>query len=188
MFWMDAIESMPVAQMWNQIFSLTESDFKKPLTPKILSNPNNSIVKTLIYIYSMESFIYKEMNRACRLKDTSKIKFYGAYASALSFIIHCGNKSNKELGKVFTVFRGFSLLKDDFENTYKVGDFLSLNSFTSTTLSIEQGFKYALGDFSSDDVSKIPVLLEIDFEGANQFFFLNSDAYSAFAYEEEVLF
>ena len=136
----------------------------------------------------MESFIYKEMNMACRLKDTSKINYYGAYASALSFIIHCGNKSNKELGKVFTVFRGFSLPKVDFENTYKVGDFLSLNSFTSTTLSIDQGFKYALGGFSKDDFDKIPVLLEIDFEGANQFFFLNSDAYSAYAYEKEVLF
>ena len=65
---------------------------------------------------------------------------------------------------------------------------MSLNSFTSTTLSIDQGFEYALDDFSLDYLDKIPVLLEIDFEGANQFFFLNSDAYSAFAYEEEVLF
>ena len=42
-------------------------------------------------IYTMESFIYEDLNRACRDKDKSKIKFYGAYAAALSFIIHTAN-------------------------------------------------------------------------------------------------
>ena len=76
--------------MWKTIFSLSRSikDFKKPLTPKILSNPNNDFVKTLIYIYTMNSFIFYEMNKACREKDSSKIKFYGPLASALSFVVH----------------------------------------------------------------------------------------------------
>ena len=79
--------------MWKTIFSLsrTVSDFKKPLTPKILSNPDNEFVKTIIYIYSMESFVFSEMNKSSRMKDTAKIKFYGAFASALGFIIHSGN-------------------------------------------------------------------------------------------------
>ena len=65
-----------------------------PLTPKILSDPSQNLVKTLIYIYSMESFISKELNRASRSKDIEKIKMYGPLASALSFIIHCGNKDS----------------------------------------------------------------------------------------------
>ena len=39
----------------------------------------------------MESFIYSELNRASRTKDESKIEFYGAFASALGYIVHCGN-------------------------------------------------------------------------------------------------
>ena len=39
----------------------------------------------------MESFVFKEINKAIREKDTSKIEFYGAYASTLSYIVHCGN-------------------------------------------------------------------------------------------------
>ena len=39
----------------------------------------------------METFVYKEMNKTSRMKDESKIKFYGPFASALGFIIHCGN-------------------------------------------------------------------------------------------------
>ena len=74
-------------------------DFKKPLTPKILSDPNHHFVKTLIYIYSMQSFIFYELNKASRLKDTNQIKTYGPLASALSFIIHCGNKKQTNLPK-----------------------------------------------------------------------------------------
>ena len=85
--------------MWKTIFSLSKSvkDFKKPSTPKILSNPNNAFVKTLVYIYSMESFVFFEMNRTSRMKDTSKIKYYGAFASALGFIIHSGNMKGSKL-------------------------------------------------------------------------------------------
>ena len=78
---------------WKTIFSLANdgSAFEKPLTPATLADPSNSFVKSMIYIYSMESFVFSEMNKASRMKDESKIKFYGAFASALGFIVHCGN-------------------------------------------------------------------------------------------------
>ena len=81
--------------------------FDKPLTPGTLADPSNPFVKSMIYIFSMESFVFSEMNKASRMKDESKIKFYGAFASALGFIVHCGNKKVTELQKVFKVFRGF---------------------------------------------------------------------------------
>ena len=65
---------------------------KRPQTPKILSDPKHKFVKTLVYIYTMETFIFKELNKASRGKDIEKLKFYGPLASALSFIIHCGNR------------------------------------------------------------------------------------------------
>lgn len=80
--------------MWNKIFQLglADIDIKKPLTTKILSDSENKFVKTLIFVYSMESFIYKEINKASRSKDSSKLMYYGAYASALGFVIHFGNQ------------------------------------------------------------------------------------------------
>ena len=46
--------------MWKTIFALSKSvgDFTKPLTHKILSNPKHAFVKTIVYIYTMETFIY----------------------------------------------------------------------------------------------------------------------------------
>ena len=75
------------------LFKLADlsEEMDKPLTPKVLSDPDHKIVKHLMYIYSMESFIYADLNKACREKDKSKIKFYGAFAAALSFIINCAN-------------------------------------------------------------------------------------------------
>ena len=86
---------------------IKQVDLKKSLTPEILSNPNNEFVKTLVYIYSMECFNFSEMNKASRNKDVDKIKFYGPLASALSFIVHCGNKKMSMLPKNLNVYRGF---------------------------------------------------------------------------------
>ena len=79
--------------VWKKIFEMVKDvDRKKPITPELLEDTDNGFVKMIVYIYSMETFIFKEMNRASRDKDESKIKFYGALASALSFVVHCGNK------------------------------------------------------------------------------------------------
>ena len=88
-----------------------DEDFDKPLTPKVLSNPEHKAVIHIMYIYSMESFIYAELNRVCREKDTSKIKFYGAFAAALSYIIYSANNKRVEnkLEHTTTLFRGVKL-------------------------------------------------------------------------------
>ena len=79
--------------MWKKIFLLAkDKDMSKPLKTEVLSDANQEIVKTLVYIYSLQSFVFKEMNKASREKDISKIEFYGPYASALGFIVHCGNQ------------------------------------------------------------------------------------------------
>ena len=69
-----------------------DEDLDKPLTPRVLRDPENKVVKHIMYIYSMESFIYAELNKTCREKDKSKIKFYGAFAAALSYIINSANQ------------------------------------------------------------------------------------------------
>ena len=58
------------AEKWKLLFDLEVlGDLDKPLTTKILSNPNHNITNHILYLYSMESFIYGELNRASRDKD-----------------------------------------------------------------------------------------------------------------------
>jgi hypothetical protein len=75
----------------------------------------------------MESFVFREMNKATRDKDVTKIKYYGPLARALSFIIHSSNsdKSTNQ-GKSNTVYRGLTLPQAELDKKYKVGDKMRL--------------------------------------------------------------
>lgn len=86
-------------------------DLDKPLSTKVLSNPDSHITKHILYLYSMESFIYGELNQASRDKCRSKIKYYGAYAAALSYIIYTANehKKEKKLFGTTKLYRGLKL-------------------------------------------------------------------------------
>ena len=62
----------------------------------------------------MESFVFKEINKASRDKDKSKIKFYGPFVSALSYIVHAANANKKKkLAKNFTIYRGLKLSQQE---------------------------------------------------------------------------
>ena len=56
---------------WDTLFKMNNlsEHLEKPLTAKILSDPYHVITKHILFIYSMESFIYADMNKACRDKD-----------------------------------------------------------------------------------------------------------------------
>ena len=132
---------------WTLLFQLADLDLdmEKPLTPSVLSNPNHRAVKLIMYIYSMESFVYDDLNRVCRQKDKSKIKFYGAYAAALSFIIHSANQNRdkKKLQKVTTLFRGLKLTQEIIEQL-RPGTTTNLLGYTSTSLSFKTALEFAL--------------------------------------------
>lgn len=52
---------------WKIIFGMMKHvDMQQPLTPELLADPNNEFTKMIVYIYSMETFIFKELNKASR--------------------------------------------------------------------------------------------------------------------------
>lgn len=105
---------------WNFLFeSARLGDLNKPLTPKILANPKHHITKHLLYIYSMQTYVYENLNRACREKDTNQIQFFGPYAAALSYIIYGANKNSVEKLKGKTVlYRGLSLTQSEINRIH----------------------------------------------------------------------
>ena len=58
---------------------------------------------------------------------------YGPFASALSFIIHCGNKKQTNLPKKITVYRGFQVSIKELDKKYIEGNSINLQGYTSTT-------------------------------------------------------
>ena len=63
-----------------------------------------------MYLYSMESFIYQDLNMACRSKNKEQIKSFGPYAAALSYIIYQANKKRDDkMDGVSILYSGLKL-------------------------------------------------------------------------------
>ena len=82
-----------IQETWDDLYKMTKVlDMDAPLTTGWglkggLTDPSCPMVKTLLYIYQIECFVYRELNHASRFKDTSKIKTLGPYGRALYSII-----------------------------------------------------------------------------------------------------
>ena len=143
---------------WKMLFKLAnlDEDLEKPLTQKVLSDPEHKAVKHIMYIYSMESFIYADLNRVCREKDNSKIKFYGAFAAALSFIIQSANQNRVEdkLDETTTLFRGVKLAHSEAQ-FYEEGSTIHLLGYISTSKKLNTALEFAFNDLKTD---RVPVV------------------------------
>ena len=58
------------------------------LTSEILCDAYHPVSKTLVYIHSMETFIYANLKKACLCKDISKVETFGPYAKVMVEIIY----------------------------------------------------------------------------------------------------
>ena len=77
----------------------------------------------------------------------------------------------------------------ELNEKYKIGGVITLQGFTSSTFSKESALSFAFDDKSivSDETVMKALLIEFEFHGKQQFFYLNSEIYSAFPEEDEVL-
>jgi hypothetical protein len=60
----------------------------QPLNLEILDNSEHPVTQTLIYIHSMETFIFGDMKKASLNKDITKVKTLGPYADVLAKILN----------------------------------------------------------------------------------------------------
>lgn len=164
---------------------IKSDDMCKPLTPKILSDPEHPVTKHILYLYSMESFIYSDMNKASRDKELDQIKFYGGFASVLSYIIYNANNNRRntiKLKNTTELFRG--LCMSEFEaDAFVAGSKINLLGYTSTSRKFTRALKFATMDVEE---GKIPVIFEIYFNGSTGLFELTEE-YTAYPKEDEVL-
>lgn len=176
---------------WQRLFDIKElGDINKPLTPRILSNPNHPITKHILYLYSMECFIYNDLNKACRDQNSDEIEYYGAFAAALSFILNSANRNRKDkLCGQQTLYRGVKLCNME-ALSYEIGSIIYLTGYVSSSLDRTIALQHATKDHDDIDQNTTslltPVLFEILFEGERGLFNMNDQEYTAFQ-EDEVL-
>ena len=57
------------------------------MTIQILDNLDHKVTKFLLYLHTMETFIYRDLKNASLNRDDEKISSLGPYAMCLSYIL-----------------------------------------------------------------------------------------------------
>lgn len=89
-----------------------------------------------MYMYSMESFLYKRINKVVRNKHDCSVKTLGPYAALISKVINkrsTESNENRILGK-FVVFRGM-LLPNSIIEKWKKQKFITMEGYSSSSQS-----------------------------------------------------
>ena len=60
----------------------------QPINPEKLHDPDHPVTQIMVYIHSMETFIYKDLKKASLNKDITKVKTLGPYAYVLGEILN----------------------------------------------------------------------------------------------------
>lgn len=79
------------------VLSENESTLDTPIDKAILTDPTNPLVQLILYIYSMETFIFPGIMRASRQGDKSKVNNLGPYTLVLSEIIQHTAEERKDI-------------------------------------------------------------------------------------------
>lgn len=67
------------------------------IKPTDLMQPNNPICGLILYIFSMDTFIYEALKEAALNEDTSKVQNLGAFAWVLSYIIYYVSRNRNDM-------------------------------------------------------------------------------------------
>ena len=132
-----------LTKSWEELLAHTNTqDRDAPLPDDFYEDPDSPVVATLVFLYQMQSYVYEELNRACRYKDTSKLPTLGPYAYALGYIIgntqgYRKDKEKYDCWKQQDLWRGGGATADEIDQYRQmVGKYedIYLHGYTSTSI------------------------------------------------------
>ncbi|CAF1446873.1 unnamed protein product [Adineta steineri] len=147
--------------------------------------------QTPIWWYTCQCFLYSMLNQALRLMDVDIIVRMGFFINHLHRDIqrlHSEQFHSQKSGKIFTVYRGQCLSKEDFtEMTKTKGGLLSFNNFLSTSTSPGVSLCFAPQAATNPGLVGVLFVMSINPTHSTTPFASVSDV-SYFHTEDEVLF
>lgn len=141
--------------------------------------------------YTRDSFLYRIINQAlrtCNVELMFKMRYFliDLYVQLMHL---CPSNRNFHFTSYSTreqFYRGQSMFQHEFEYFQKIiGQIISINTFLSTTLSLQVASAFAN---QSDDMISVIFYIEIDRDIRNKRPYGNISNFSSFLDEEEVLF
>jgi len=178
----------------------SEIDHNTPLTGLILDSPTHPVSQMLLYLYSLDSWLFSQLNSGSREGDQAKVDTLGPYAYAFGYVIAGAASSREDIPEMrkllevtgTTLYRGTGLTKKEIKK-YKSLEgkklcwccgppaLMTLTGYTSTTMirSIAQKFTW-----SNEETGHEATLFEIMWKRWDGYYLMDM---SAFPDEKEVL-
>jgi hypothetical protein len=113
-----------ICQTWEHMLNTADvPDRDQPLTKEILVDPKHPVTKLLLYVYTIECYVYRTLNQASREADKTKVHTLGPYAQALYVIVTYAAKNRDDVNtKLFNdssnpmeLFRGTGQTRDQIQ-------------------------------------------------------------------------
>ena len=125
--------------------------------------PTCDLLCGILYLYTLECFLYKSVNTATREHDRSKVSTLGPYAYVLSEILTKGERNRaidqESLPKdqYTSLYRGLTLTQEKIDE-YRAnkGKSFNMGGYVSTSLNRARSVEFAFKDLTDD---KRPVLM-----------------------------
>ncbi|CAF0898521.1 unnamed protein product [Rotaria sordida] len=138
--------------------------------------------------YTKESFLYSMMNRALRSQDIETIMKMGFFILDLHKQIEKIYNEQKNQHEIITVYRGQSMLLDEFEKLKtSIGALLSFNNFLSTSIDLNISTQFAIRAAENPKVNAVLFEMIVDPKISSvPLAFLAEN--SSYKYENEILF
>ncbi|CAF2258742.1 unnamed protein product [Rotaria magnacalcarata] len=147
-------------------------------------------VRSPIWWYTSQSFLYPMLNRALHLQEVDTIIKIGFFIKDLYRHIEQLHSAQKDAlqGWLFTVYRGQVMTTVDFEKVHKTkGGLISFNQFLPT--SIDRDVSIMFAESNPKQLNTIGILFEITIDHSiSSVSYASIDKVSRFQEEKEILF
>ncbi len=137
-----------------------------------------------LWWYTRQSFLYRLLNKALRVQNIDLLFLFRFFIRDIERQLE-----NNKCTSSIRVYRGQLISKDEVETLKNsIGEFISINSFLSTSLDRELALFFITGSDVSNDLERVFFEIDADPQLENIKSFSNITSYSYFPSEEEVLF
>ncbi|CAF1410716.1 unnamed protein product [Adineta ricciae] len=151
---------------------------------KIEEFANGYSAKNVLWWYTRESFFYKILNSSLRMENLHLMFLFRSFISDI-----CEQLKKNPVKTSIKVYRSQLIAKEEFQNLQKsTGQFISINSFFSTSLSRSTALSFLDLSDGSSDLQKILFEVSADPTTVTTKPFADISKFSDFNDEQEILF
>ncbi len=145
---------------------------------------DNYLPNQALWWYTRDSFLYRLLNKALRIQNIDLLYLFRFFIRDME-----NQLKENQCSSSIRVYRGQLISIDELNQlNNSLGEYISINSFFSTSLNRRKALKFLNDDSFPNDLHKVLFEIDANVESDHQKSFANLTSISYYSNEEEILF